>query len=159
MSFATGIKEIKRSFFHLLFPHICAGCGTDIISEHSALCMRCIESLPETKFEFHPANPLEKKFWGRLPIRSGSAQFYFSKESLVQRLMHEFKYRGNKELGLQLGKFIGIQLQNANRFNADALIPLPLFPTKEKKRGFNQATILCEGMASILGIPVLDKVV
>ena len=46
------------------------------------------------------------------------------------------------------------------RFNEiDALVPLPLFPSKEKKRGYNQATVLCEGMAEILSLPILDKVI
>src|SRR4030095_5973138 len=39
------------------------------------------------------------------------------------------------------------------------LVPLPLFPSKEKKRGYNQSTVLCEGMAEILSVPVLDKVI
>jgi ComF family protein len=153
------LKEIKDSFLHLLFPHLCSGCGSDILNEESVLCMRCIDAMPETNFELHPGNPVEKIFWGRLPLIGATAQFYFTKESLMQQLMHQFKYKRNKELGLQLGRIMGEQIKKSGRFEADALIPLPLFPAKEKGRGYNQATLLCEGMAKAMKIPVLDKVI
>ena len=67
--------------------------------------------------------------------------------------MHQFKYRGNKDLGLQLGRMMGDSLKRSGRFEIDALIPLPLFESKEKRRGFNQAAILCEGIAEYLESP------
>ena len=155
----VSIKEIKDSFLHLLFPHVCTGCGNDILNEETVLCMRCVTAMPETNFDIHPNNPVEKLFWGRLPLVGATAQYYFTKESLMQHLMHQFKYKANKELGLQLGKMMGEQLKKSVRFNVDALIPLPLFPAKEKRRGYNQATLLCEGMAESMGIPVLDNVI
>jgi ComF family protein len=115
--------------------------------------------MPETNFEFYANNPVEKKFWGRLPLASATAQYYFTRESLMQRLMHQFKYRGSRELGFQLGKMMGQSLKRSRRFEADVLIPLPLFPSKEKRRGFNQATVLCEGISEALEIPVLKDVV
>jgi ComF family protein len=116
--------------------------------------------MPETNFELHSGNPVEKTFWGRLPLVNATAQFYFTKESLMQHLMHQFKYRGNKDLGLQLGKLMGEQIKKSDRFDdIAALIPLPLFPQKEKRRGYNQATILCDGMAESLRIPVIDNAI
>jgi len=155
-----GFKEIKESLLHVVFPHVCDGCGSDLVNIESRLCIRCLSSLPETNFEIHPNNPVEKDFWGRLPIINASAHLYFTKESLVQQLMHQLKYKGNKDLGLQLGRLMGNALKNATRFNEiEVLVPLPLFPSKEKKRGYNQAMILCEGMAEILSLPILDRVI
>ncbi len=100
-----------------------------------------------------------KKFFGEeLPITSGMSEFYFSKDSIVQNCIHEFKYRGNKKIGLYLGKIMGKSLLNSNRFsNIDFLIPLPLFTAKEFKRGFNQSSILCSGINEIMNIPVVTK--
>lgn len=153
------VKEIKESVLHLFFPHICTGCGSDILNVESALCMRCVDAMPETNFELHPDNPVEKSFWGRLPLNGATAQFYFTKESLMQHLMHQFKYKGNRELGIQLGRMMGEQIMNSGRFDADALVPLPLFPAKEKRRGYNQATVLCQGIAERMKIPILDKAI
>ena len=78
---------------------------------------------------------------------------------MIQQLMHAFKYRGNRELGLYLGKLMGYALAGTNRYAAiDALLPLPLFPKKERARGYNQAAILCEGISAILNKPVLYEV-
>lgn len=154
-----AFQEIKESFFHFLFPHICAGCGSDLLSSESNLCMHCIDAMPETNFDIHPNNPVEKKFWGRLRIENATAQYYFTKESLIQNLMHLVKYKRNKELGLQLGRLMGGSIKKSNRFNADALIPLPLFPAKEKRRGYNQSLLLCEGMSEVMNVPVLNDII
>jgi ComF family protein len=153
------IREIKDSFLQLIFPHVCCGCGSDILSRESVLCMRCVEAMPETGFELHADNPVEKKFWGRISLEHATAQYYFTRESLMQRLMHQFKYKRNRDLGFQLGVLMGASIKQSRRFPVDALIPLPLFRVKEKKRGYNQATILCEGMAESLQVPVLKDAV
>ncbi len=154
------ISEIKESVLHLFFPQICAGCNSNLLSKDNMLCLYCHSSLPQTSFHLHANNPIEKLFWGRLPVTHATAQYYFSKESLVQRLMHQFKYRRNKDLGFFLGKMMGQQLIESNRFSyIDALVPLPLFPSKERKRGFNQATVLCDGIAEVLQKPVLKYAV
>lgn len=121
--------------------------------------MHCIDSLPETDFELHESNPVEKLFWGRIKLNAAASSFYFTKESLIQHLMHQFKYKGNRELGLQLGRMMGEQLKKSGRFQVDALVPLPLFPAKEKRRGYNQASILCEGIQESMNVPVLSNIV
>jgi ComF family protein len=153
----TRLERLTEPLIRFLFPHICEGCGTDILPRSSNLCSLCISQMPETYYELIRSNPVEKKFYGRLAVRAATAQFYFSRESLIQHLIHQFKYRGNQLLGLQLGKLMGQQLLNSGRFNADALVPVPLFDSKERKRGFNQATLLCRGISEIMDIPLMDK--
>lgn len=153
------LPEIGASFLHLLFPHLCAGCGSDNLDKKNTLCLRCMHALPETHFELHQNNPVEKKFWGRLPVTAATAHFYFTHESLVQQLIHQFKYKGNKELGLHLGRMMGIALGQSYRFQPDALVPLPLFPNRERHRGFNQSEILCRGIAEELSIPILNNAI
>jgi ComF family protein len=153
------LKEIRESLLQIVFPHVCSGCGSDLLSVESALCLRCIDALPETDFEKHENNPVEKMFWGRLDLKSAASCYYFTKESLVQQLMHQFKYKSNKDLGLQLGRMMGYQLMHSGRFKLDALIPLPLFPGKEIRRGYNQSQLLCEGIAESLNIPVCNDVI
>jgi ComF family protein len=155
-----AFKEITQSFVQLLFPHICSGCGSDTLPEESMLCARCLSELPETNFHKFPNNPVEKIFWGRLPLVSATAQYYFGKETRMQYLMHQVKYKGNKDLGRQLGYLVGRSLSESERFKRiDALIPLPLFEAKEKKRGYNQSAILCEGVAEMMKLEILNDVV
>jgi ComF family protein len=154
------LKEIKNSLLHLAFPHICEGCGTDNLQADHLLCLRCLSSLPSTNFHLHPNNPIEKIFWGRLPVTSATAGYYFTKESMMQHMMHQFKYKGNKDIGFYLGRLMGFALAASNRFSfVDALIPLPLHQSKEHKRGYNQATVLCDGISSVLNKPVLRNII
>lgn len=141
--------------FHLFYPHNCIGCGSDVISNESFLCLECINDLPYTDFAMHQNNPVEKKFWGRIALASAMSEFFFSKGSMVQNMIHEFKYSGNKKAGHYFGNLMGKSLLFSNRFNIDVIVPLPLFERKEKMRGFNQAEILCNGIAEILKKPVI----
>ena len=51
---------------------------------------------------------------------------------------------------------IGRSIASSLRFpTVDALIPLPLFAEKERKRGYNQSEILCQGIATELNLTVL----
>lgn len=54
---------------------------------------------------------------------------------------------------------MGDSLSAANWHFIDALVPLPLFSHKEKQRGYNQATVLCEGMAEKLRLPILHDAI
>ena len=139
--------------FHLMFPHICIGCGSDILDQDNFLCLECINDLPHTNYAQHANNPAEKIFWGRVTVSAAMSAFYFTKVSIVQNLIHEFKYKGNKEIGRYLGNMIGESIMKSNRFkDISIIIPLPLFIEKEKRRGYNQAKILCDGVSEIMGI-------
>ena len=75
------------------------------------------------------------------PVGKATAQYYFTKESLMQHLMHQLKYKRNKELGLQLGRMMGDSI-GSQRFNVDALIPLPLFPPKKKEEDITRHSFM-----------------
>lgn len=134
------------------------GCGSDLLPDNELLCLRCINDLPHTEFEKYANNPIERIFVGRLPIVAATSGFYFSKGELVQNLIHDLKYKGNKDAGIYLSEMMGNSMVTTDRFkNIDYLIPLPLFAEKEYKRGFNQADIICNGLSNTMNIPVFTK--
>ena len=112
-------------------------------------------NLPETHFFEAPGNPIEKIFYGRLPIRAGAAAWYFHKNSALQALLFQLKYKSNEDVGLFIGKQMGALLAASERFaTIDALIPVPLHPQALSKRGFNQAALICEGIGQVWHKPV-----
>jgi len=154
------LKNALHPLLHLFIPHHCAGCGSDIMSRQQVLCMHCINRLPVTGFHMYADNPIEKIFWGRMQVTDAASYLYFSKDSLLQHIVHELKYKGNKELGYFIGRKMGEALLQTHRFHdIEALIPLPLFAARERKRGYNQALVLCEGMADVLSLPILKQVI
>ncbi len=158
IAIANSISRMFGAVSHLFYPHTCAGCGSDILSPESLICTHCFADLPYTRFELHNNNPVEKIFWGRLPLTAATSEFYFAKSSLIQQLVHQFKYKSNIETGHFLGTIMGKSLMNSPRFKTiDVIIPLPLSIHKEQKRGFNQANILCQGISESTGLPVLNE--
>ncbi len=139
---------------HLFFPHVCCGCGTDLVEENKIFCIYCMGSMPFTGFEFCAGNPVEKIFWGRAEIQAASAHLYFTKKSIVQQSLHWFKYKGRKEIGSYFGSCMGHALKNSGRFqDCQLVLPLPLYTSREKKRGYNQAAILGESISAAMNIP------
>jgi ComF family protein len=156
----NNLNKIITSTLHLFYPHLCNGCGSDVLSNDNLLCFECFNKLPHTLFEQYPNNPIEKIFWGRLNITSAFAQFYFDKESLIQHLVHQLKYKNNTDIGIYLGEMMGNSILKSERLQQfDALVPLPLFPNKERKRGYNQAKIICDGISKVTNIAVVNNVV
>jgi ComF family protein len=145
-----------QSLVHLFFPYTCCGCGGDLLAEHSLFCIYCQASMPLTRFEFFPANPIEKIFWGRTEIEAATAHMYFTNGSAVQHSLHLLKYKGRKEIGIFFGRSMGRFLKQSLRFqNCEIIIPLPLFADREKKRGYNQAMMIATGISQQLKIPVV----
>ncbi len=152
-----ALKTLLGNALHLFYPHVCTGCGSDLLHKNNLLCVRCINDLPGTGFAPHAGNPIEKIFWGRIPVAAAHSQFYFSKESLIQHLIHQLKYKNNTAIGMYLGELLGNTLLQSKRFeNIDYLIPLPLYADKERQRGYNQAAVICNGISAVMNTPVLN---
>lgn len=67
-----------------------------------------------------------------------------------------YKNMGRPEYGEYYGaKMAEFFKDELERLKADVLIPIPLHPAKEKKRGYNQALILAEEISKATRIPVL----
>ncbi|CAN5603697.1 ComF family protein [soil metagenome] len=154
------LKQYLNHFTRLFFPHVCEGCGTDVLNHDAVLCAACHAQLPETGFIENAGNLVEKKFYGQLQVKASGAAYYFTKDGMLQQLIKLLKYHGNKEVGFYLGRQLGKYLSETNRFNeVDIIVPLPLNPRKEKKRGYNQAAVIAEGINSIWPKPVYTNAV
>ena len=120
----------------LLSPHLRRLWLRCAFDNNSPLCVSCLYQLPETGFDVAD-NPVERKFYGQLKIAAAGCAYYFTKHSLLQHLVKQLKYKGNKDIGIFLGKQLGKQLAASERFNnIDCIIPLPLNQKKESRRGY-----------------------
>ncbi len=152
----TPIKHIIHLWDDLLclfFPNLCAGCGRTLVRGEKVICTACLFHLPKTFFHHDTDNPLSKVFWGRVNLEGVAAYVYFQKGGTVQRLLHQLKYKGQKEIGIQMGRLYGPELKTAEVFrSADVIVPVPLHPRKLRKRGYNQSLMFAEGLSSAMGI-------
>ena len=144
---------------HLLYPQICFGCGTDEVEKNMPLCPNCIQDLPFTDFFGINENPVEKIFWGRANVQNAGALFFFTKDSLIQKLITELKYHHNKKVGVLFGKLMGDAIAVEEKFKQiDLIIPIPINASKINSRGFNQSEVIAIGMQQVWHRPILNNV-
>lgn len=144
-------------FINLFFPEVCAACNNGLFRGERVVCTHCLYHLPRTGFQVHPDNPVEKQFWGKVPVHAATALFYFHKGQRVQRLIHRLKYHGEQDVGILTGEMLGTVIKNSGRFSGiNAVVPVPLHAGKLKTRGFNQSDLIARGIAETLKIPVFS---
>lgn len=157
------MNTLTRGFNDLLelfFPTLCITCGDRLVSQEKYVCVKCWNDLPVTNFHEKPENKVEQLFWGRIEIEHATSFFSYKKGSIYQHLIHAIKYRGLKELGLESGKRFGAMLSGSARFSSiDIIIPVPLHPAKQKKRGYNQSEWIAMGISETLEKPINVSIV
>lgn len=146
--------HIWNDFISLFFPVVCVSCGKSLFRNENRICTHCLYHLPRTGFHLINDNPVAKIFWGRVNIQAAAAFFTFTKGGKVQQLIHQLKYKGQKEVGICIGNWYGHELRTNQVFQTiDLIVPVPLHKKKLRKRGYNQSAYFAEGLASSLHIP------
>ena len=149
--------QFINQFFDLVFPRSCAACGVSMVMNEKFICTQCLLELPKTNFHKHKNNPVAQSFWGRVNIEDATAYYFFEKGSKFKNLIHNIKYKGQKELGLGLGKIFGQELKHTKFGLVDEIIPVPLHYRKKRQRGFNQSERIAKGLAESLCKPLNTK--
>lgn len=150
------LLEIWYGFLSVVYPQSCRICKHELPKNIAFICPACEQNLRWTHFEkYDEKNPGEELFWGRIELHFVYSLLYFKKGSSTQALMHGIKYKGEKELGIFLGKKIGkIILAREDWMKIDALVPIPLHSKKAFIRGFNQSLKIAEGLAEETGAEI-----
>lgn len=128
-----------RSFAAIFFPKLCPGCMNPLHETERVICWGCQLSLPQTDHPWDFQNELWEKMnqFGR--VERVVSLFDFHKNSRVQSLLHQLKYKGQQEIGEFLGNWIAPQIMASKVFSeVDAVLPLPLHPERFRQRGYNQ---------------------
>jgi ComF family protein len=142
-----------NDFISLIFPKVCASCRKSLYKNENSICLHCSYHLPKTNFHSDNENPVAKIFWGRTNIYAAASYYSFAKGGSVQQLIHQLKYRGQKDIGITIGKFYGHDLRRSDVFSTvEMIIPVPLHPKKQKKRGYNQSEFFARGLSETMKV-------
>ena len=110
-----------------------------MLKNESILCTSCLHDLPVTNYHLDNENPVKKVFYGRVKIEKATSLLHFRKKAGVQHLIHDLKYRGHREIGTYLGKWLGEELSMLPDYtDTDIVVPVPLHKSRLKERGYNQ---------------------
>lgn len=148
------LKKYISSLLSLVFPKTCGGCGGYLVEGEKEVCLKCLCDLSRTGFHKEDDNDAERLFWGKVKVERATAFCRFHKGGVSQQLLHNLKYKGMKSLGVEMGRIMGQEIKGYPIADVDLIVPVPLHPSKLRKRGYNQAEMIAQGLGEVLDIPV-----
>ena len=143
------MRRLWNDILNLFYPRLCLLCGRPLVEGEEQICLHCLAQLPYIRYESQ--GQIDSWFAGKSEIQYARAYLRYEKGSSVQRMIHDLKYHGNKELAYLLGRwaFLRLRAEQNPLCSADVLLPIPLHPKKKRQRGYNQAEWIAKGIASV----------
>lgn len=155
------LKNWLRDVLQFFFPRYCWLCGRRLTIGEEHLCTDCILSIPRTDYHLKPGNAMEQNFWGLYPVDRASAYFFYHKDGLGSTLLYHIKYYNHPWVGEYLGRCMAQEIKATSDFfeGIDVMVPVPLHPQKQRKRGYNQCHYISLGISAITGIAIDEDMV
>lgn len=142
-----------KKIINLFFPKVCAGCNSFLLNNENVICTVCRHEIPLTNHHLRIDNENYNRFYGRIPLESAQALFYFHKKGIVQQLIHNLKFRGHQEVGTVIGDWYSEDLKSLEIMKTiDEIIPVPVHKKRFKERGYNQVTTFGKALSKNLNI-------
>lgn len=138
-------------FLDLLFPKFCLGCG----KWGSYVCCSCyskIRSLPYLKCPVCSHASFDGSTHPRCQKQFGldGLTSFFPYTAVVQKAIKAIKYRYAYKVTDDLLRYVVLpELPKQSVF-----VPIPLYPSRLRLRGFNQAEIITRALSKRLDVPV-----
>lgn len=143
MSIISFISSTVEGFLQLVYPPICVVCQ-HIIQEMNDLQIVCTPCLQ--KMQLVPLHFIREQIMDRLnPCYLDGLEVVFQFDSIVQTIIHRIKYHKADRLAQKFAAY-AVQFIDRSFLNRTALVlPVPLFISRERERGFNQSQRIAEG--------------
>jgi len=78
----------------------------------------------------------------------------------LREAIHRLKYGGQRELAAPLARYlVAVYRQppwTSMTSTLDAVVPVPLHPSRQAERGYNQAALLAHAFGESVGLPVVE---
>ena len=156
------LKKIISRIQDLLFPRRCAVCDGILAGEegickecqkkvrplNGPVCMKCGKKVTEEKVFCYDCSRRVHDF---------ERNFSVFEYPVIRESLYRFKYRGRAEYAdfyaKEAYKLHGKRLKE---LQADALIAVPLYKSRQRRRGYNQAQEFAAKLSKYLGVPVCN---
>ena len=148
----------------LLYPPVCTICGANIragayLCDHcegkairivAPFCQKCTEP-----FEGAITGAFTCANCAHRTIHYDAAVAAYRSRGIVREIVHGFKYGRQIYLRHLVARWLYAALDDERlrerRF--DIIVPVPLHPTRQRERGFNQASLLAESLSAQISTP------
>jgi ComF family protein len=144
------------AILNLLFPLACILCNTQVRERRwGPVCPSCWDRMQRLQRPFCPQCGMPAPHIEGLcgSCRLGEHAFDFARSALIfndplREVIHHLKYSDRVSLARPLGRLLCECLER-EAFQGHVVLPVPLHRKRERRRGFNQASLIAESLARL----------
>ncbi len=140
------MRTLAARLLDLALPSACPGCGR----EGEPVCADCAPGLAVR--HDRPAG-VSIGLPAELPAPLVQLEWSAPFNGTVRAALHALKYGGDRRLAVPLGTAAAARWRRAG-VGGDLVVPVPVHPSRERERGFDQAVLLAAVVAGQLGLPM-----
>lgn len=148
-------RQVWNSFTNLLFPPQCGGCCA-AGSLWCAACRATVKPVEPPWCEKCGAPNTSMRLCSRCraqPLQMDSIRSVALFQGPLREGIHRYKYQRLASLADPFGDML-IEYWCTHQLTADWLVPVPLHPSRERDRGYNQSNLLARRLAAGVGVPI-----
>ena len=157
MPLTSFLKQLTQPLFEIFFPRSCLHCGDAVeYSDYRFLCSACSRELflskpPSCSTCGYPffgmlAGPRICPHCAELDPLFEQGKTLFLAKGPARSIIHALKYQSGfyvlEDVRLMIAKIPSYK----GYFDGAILVPVPLHPTKERERGFNQSLVIAKSL-------------
>jgi ComF family protein len=163
----AGVRAMMHGIADLLLPRSCAVCDHSIdAGDTSLVCGRCwarAHELPHPRCDRcgHPQSRPACSWCEQLPpfVRAARSS-YWMPGGTAGAIVHALKYSGWHGVAAGMAERMARLSWPADVVAERSMVtPVPLAPTRERERGFNQSALLARALASRWRVPFVSDCV
>lgn len=166
-AFHRGERSYLKKILNILYPRRCPVCNQILAENGISVCRECEKELHPivTDYCLRCGRPVDENVEFCRECRSAYREFdrgrgVFLYNNKMRQSLLRYKYYGSREYGEYYAACICRYMEREIRaWNPDLIIPVPMYPRKQRERGFNQAADLSAKVGKRLGIPTADWIV
>ena len=147
--------KILKDLYNILMPRRCIVCKGTLEPNEEYLCTSCSIQMPRYQIKSIEDNEVLRKAWNFAPIEYGATLLYYRHQSNYHNIIINAKYKGKTEMGAHMGQWAAIEIDSLKLAEKiDIIVPVPPDKERKKKRGYNQAEIIANGIGKAMQRPV-----
>lgn len=159
-----NFKTYLLALSDLMMPRVCVVCRRPLYLREKCVCLKCMAGLPYTYNEKMPHNAMADRYNEQInakdpeskePYQWAVALLRYENASPYNRIPQSLKYERNIYAGRYFSGQLADRIKAGTRFSdIDLIIPVPLHPCRQWKRGYNQAEVIAGVLSKELGVPM-----
>lgn len=153
---------LVRGALDFFFPPLCLGCGEFCDSDHD-ICERCLSRIDLLTFPVC-INCGAVVPRGRACPECGPRYVplcaYANYQPPLKDIIIQYKFKGlTSPAAFFAARLYDEFADIIDPLRADALVPIPLHPSRENTRGYNQAALFARALGRVIDLPVTEDLI